>query len=331
MNTSTFVTSSGPHECEVYRDGPEAGESSKTWAVCTKNPGHSGFVPYPDFSLDHLPAGRQTAAALTRVRQLGDRTTRLRVGYTSTARPDGYAFSNVRGTKVVHTGSGWLDHVRCNSDLPCPCPDCASSTSPRRKWYTVWVFTACHVVYDANEAKATQVDFFYDEEMSLRDGKVKTIWGFDVSFKDPVRDVCILGCATHDIDLAQQLDKLCLFSRMSGKPSFVTPDLKVDTTVQDCVIVSHPHGGPKQVTVGEIEEVENTGTWEILAYSTNTCPGSSGAAVLMLDADKIDVTFYPHLHSRGGDFNHASAFYYRPLHHRSELYSRLQDQPNSPT
>ena len=339
--SSIFYICPGLHECEVYgAHGPEAAESARTWAVCKKNPGHAGFIPYPELGLGDLPCRHQTRASLDRVRELAGRTVRLRVGYTSRDRPDGYAFSNVRGSDVVHTGSGWMDHVVFNppsvsdSDAdsedihrPCPCSECTKGvTPPCQAWYTVWVFTACHVVYNTEEARATQVDFFYDDERAAQDGNVKTVWGYDVSFRDPVRDVCVLACATHDKSLADRLDALCLFSRTSKKPSFISQHLKLDFgSVPDCVIVSHPHGQPKQVTIGEILQVENTGTWEVLAYSASTCAGSSGAAVLLLGSDDVDVTFYPHLHSRGGDLNHASAFYYRPLHHRSKLYRRLQD------
>lgn len=325
----------GFHECEVYSTLlPEAAESCRSWSACSKNPGHAGFIPYPEFRLESLPENRQTQEMLNRVRELADRTVRLRVGYTSRARPDGYAFSNFRGSDIVHTGSGWMDHVRKITDHPCPCPKCAESrSSPHRTWFTVWVFTACHVVYNVEEARASQVDFFYDDEQAWLGGKVKTVWAFDMTFQDPVRDVCILACATHDAELAQRLDQLCPFLNVSRQPCFMTPDLKIkdeSDRARHCVIVSHPHGCPKQVTLGEITGVENTGSWEVLGYSANTCPGSSGAAVLLLDSGDIDVTFYPHLHSRGGDSNnHASAFFYRPLHHRSKLYSRLQGKTDS--
>ena len=243
---------SGHHECEVFAGQPGATESARTWSDCVKNPGHARFIPYPDLCLEHLPEGAQTQDVLSRVRSYAARTVRLRVGYTSTHRPDGFPFSNVRGTHLVHTGSGWIDNiptsnippirrfrvsprvcmVRRAPGQPCPCPECsarpgnssprslratnssprslrASNSSPMRKeWYEFRVITACHVVYDKEEAKRTQVDVFYNDESSRVDGTMKTIWGFDVIHVDPENDTCILRCASHDYKIVKEFTPL---------------------------------------------------------------------------------------------------------------------------
>ncbi|KAK3732296.1 hypothetical protein RRG08_064261 [Elysia crispata] len=73
----------GLHECEVFGVGPEAMESSRTWALCMKNPGHSGFIPYPEFGPEHLPCGWPTPEKMEVLRIIAEITVRLRVSYTS--------------------------------------------------------------------------------------------------------------------------------------------------------------------------------------------------------------------------------------------------------
>ena len=51
------------------------------------------------------------------------------------------------------------------------------------------------------------------------------------------------------------------------------------------VIVSHPHGKPKKITVGKVKREERLGGLDQLEYYTPTCPGSSGAAVVLVDKD----------------------------------------------
>ncbi|GFO14415.1 hypothetical protein PoB_004092000 [Plakobranchus ocellatus] len=104
----------GNHECEVWicgetfdhRQELNGEEGSREWEKCEKNPGHKGFISAPDFSLLHLPEEYRTQEILDLVQAQADLTVRLRVGYTSANRPDGYPFSGFRGRYIPHTGTG---------------------------------------------------------------------------------------------------------------------------------------------------------------------------------------------------------------------------------
>ncbi|KAK3711615.1 hypothetical protein RRG08_020996 [Elysia crispata] len=307
----------GLHECEVFGEGPEAMESARTWASCSKNPGHAGFIPYPEFRPDHLPVSWHTPERLEIVRIIAEVTVRLRVGYTSMDRPEGFAFHNLRGSNIVHTGSGWIYDIRPNRDVPCPCQECALSPSPHKTWMEIIIATACHVVYNTEEAKLTHVDLFYDDEQARRSGKMKTVLGSQINLTDEGNDTCLLRCATHDNDLCEKLFEL----RAAAVKAFVDQNAIGEwrpTVDSVCVIISHPHGRPKQVTVGQVKAIEETdGLMNKLTYSACTCPGSSGAPVLPMDTAGSVRPGRSAVHSIGGisqGFNQSSSAFqhYRP-------------------
>ena len=254
MSSHVFINSSGCHECEIFGGGLTSYEGARAWRLCKKNPGHQSSIPYPEFRHDHLPDGFQTHKLFKCVKLMADHTVRLRVTYTSAARPDGYPFCNHRGTNILHTGSGFckpdsmerspveLRHKRYPGHS---CPGCVqNSGNPSFKDeeccdYEILVATAQHVVYNTEEAKATQVDFFFDDEASEFNGKMKTIYGNDVYITNKEKDICWLRCITHD---------KALYERLSSIPRPCATWAKERNT---SVIVSHPRGRPKQITVGE--------------------------------------------------------------------------------
>ena len=286
----------GPHEVE---------ESAFTWRNCTKNPGHPRFIPAPELSITDFPEHYRTSWVLDCVKYVAVRTVKLRVGFVSPARPDGYAFSTFRGTCVPHFGTGRVSGIRSGSGS-CPCHECFQSQSPCQTWYKVEVHTALHVVYNTEEAKATQVDFFYDDEHSDKDGRMRTIRGSDALSVSPYGDFCVLTCVTHDMSIAQELELSdAHFSGYGAVNRTLNTNLK-----QLCVIVSHPHGQPKKVTVG-VERRRDRVPYDYdrsrfhHVYTTDTCPGSSGAFIIMVDADlsvylPSSTMFWGAVHSTGG-------------------------------
>ena len=276
----------GNHECEVL--GSEQDEETETniaWENCLKNPGHLRFIPAPDFSLSDLPVWCQKSIVLDHVKYLSAMTVRLRVGYNSLARPDGYPFCDFRGTKLTRSGSGLVWNITQESG-PCRCPDCNQSSSPCQTCYRIDVKTARHVVYDNEEAQATQVNLFYDDDASKTDGRMKSVWGTKVIEINDGGDRCTLRCFTHDKLLVRQLT--CVKDRYRD----IAFNFEGEITAWPntdwkylCLIVSHPHGQPKKITVGEMSSCTKIGPLEEreFSYSTDTCPGSSGAFMTILE------------------------------------------------
>ena len=261
--------------------GSEALGSPYAWANCTKNPGHTHFIPAPEFCTEHLPNWCADPKVVECVRCLAALTVRLRVTYTSWGRPDGYSFAKNRGSYIQHTGTGWVRNVTLRSG-GCTCPVCSKSSTPSQEWYEVQLETACHVVYNTEEAQTTKVDFFYDDESSKVDGWTETVLAFKTKDPDQEGDNCILFCATHDHELAKMLRA---YLTKAKKYRLYRDDEVYFSTkwLYLCVIVSHPHGQPKQVTLTTNQPTLILKDFHMhFTYTTDTCPGSSGAPVLVL-------------------------------------------------
>ena len=140
------------------------------------------------------------------VRATADRTVRLRVGYTSQARPDGDPLCGNRGNSIPRVGTGLIWRVDSKINKPCPCDKCDGQEV--RKFWRFGVLTAQHVVYDTEEAKRTQVDLFYDDETSRQDGKVVTVWALRVVVSDTENDRCRMECVTHDERIGEMVESL---------------------------------------------------------------------------------------------------------------------------
>ena len=274
----------------MFGAGPEAAESAYAWRNCTKNCGHANFIPVTDFCLDNLPKWCNLSTVVDYVKTIAALTVRLRVSYTSYDRPDGYSFCNHRGSTMPHTGSGWVRNVFIGSG-PCRCPKCQKSSSPRQEWYEVHLETACHVIYNSEEAQATEVDFFYDDERSRLKGRTKTIHALENRTQNSDDDTCTLVCATHDQYLANLLQ---MYLKDTAKTKFFGPPKVWSLPEWEnlCIIVSHPHGQPKQVTVGEVTGSKAEGDHRFLTYATDTCPGSSGAPVMVMKFDELGLCKY---------------------------------------
>ena len=236
----------------MFGNGSELAESEYAWNKCTKNRGHLTFIPASGFALHHLPKDFQNPEVLEYVRTVAALTVRLRVGYTSWDRPGHVPFAHHRGSYEPHTGSGLVTDV-IEHEGPCQCSDCTSSPSPHafHKWYEVCVETALHVVYNTEEAKATWVDFFYDDEESVSNGRKKTLWAAEVKREYARGDFCSCVCVTHDHHLVTKLQE---YLRRSTKTKFYGLSGRWMQAGWDhvCVMASHPHGQPKKITIGRL-------------------------------------------------------------------------------
>ncbi|RUS91199.1 hypothetical protein EGW08_001005, partial [Elysia chlorotica] len=235
---------------------------------CSKKSSHKEFIAVQDF-LDNYQPIKEYEDSRALLRSIIDLTVRLRLNWTSPARQDDDVFSDVRGSDKLRTGTGFiLSVVGPVTNESCPCEVCCGQTVA--KSWRFLVRTARHMVYDTVEAQETQVDFFYDDDEI---GKKETVRALKVVKSYPERDICEMLCVTHDEDLAGRVQSAYLFL------DFISLVLKDEWQV---LVVSHPHGKPKKITVG----VGRSGTSQqpllLLGYNAATCPGSSGAPVVLL-------------------------------------------------
>ncbi|GFR82260.1 hypothetical protein ElyMa_000622600 [Elysia marginata] len=189
MKNILFSILLGRHECAIFTSREhEAAESCHSYKNCEKNPGHENFISAQDFINNYLPR-LQSDEEREKFRSMIDKTVRLRVDCTSRARPDDDDMAGDRGTNKMRVGTGYV----CNVDKPkynepCVCSNCHGNVA--RKQWRFTVHTAEHVVYNTEEAKETKIDFFYDDDSSDTDGRMKSAWGVEVRESAPDRDWC---------------------------------------------------------------------------------------------------------------------------------------------
>ena len=252
--------------------------------------------------MEDLPEGFRTDLHLGYVRYISRRTVRIKVGYVSWGRPDGYTFAASRGElkTVPHWGSGWINDVYY-CDGPCPCPQCADN--PKTGYYEVKVHTARHIMFDDEEAKHTEVEMYYEETLSPEDDNptVYTMRGraaADLNFK---RDLSTVVCVTHEEKLMEELSTFqaekdqmwrALCDNLVEKTESGYDGSDIDNDA--CVIVSHPHGQPKKISVGKlIKDLDDAGIAGLFdTYDGDTCRGSSGAPVIVWRSDGISPDPY---------------------------------------
>lgn len=270
----------GPFEQEIsYEDDGK----NKQWEVCEKNPGHRGFIPIKSFNIDHLPEGYKDQNIYRLLKVLGELTVKILVAHISPDRPE-----SMNGTKfpcfrtcersamMARCGTGRVWNVEEMPGL-CPCFRCQRSTSPRKEWGKVNVLTAMHVVFDNSEGEKTICIWGYNTEDCVKE-TFDGVGCYKTSFD---HDMCYVECITHDVNLVKRL-KLYL-EDYKAKCQVVRDKYANDLNAKMTVIISHPHGREKYISVGSWVEkkVMNNGDTKYF-YTTDTCQGCSGAPVFVL-------------------------------------------------
>lgn len=174
--------------------------------------------------------------------------------------------------------------------LPWHCSE--SSEKTMKKQWEICVRTARHVVFNNEEAKITKIDFFFDAENCDRDGRMKSVWGVRVAKCFPNRDCCFMLCTTSDEDLVQRIQRATLIVDNARKSATYSLRNQHGEGRGPMLIISHPHGQSKKITVGKLRE----DTPYHMTYSIPTCPGSSGAPVCSLNLSMFHMRF-PSVHS----------------------------------
>ncbi|XP_059169361.1 uncharacterized protein LOC131951089 [Physella acuta] len=292
----------GNHEAEMCYGG-EA-DLHKHVADCMKNPGHKGFIPLKDFNSNCLPSRYHDDDLMSKtIKTLAALTVQVKTKFTSLERPEFYPGTQVpypcyndRGSHVMRLGTGRVygvfKFIESDRRGTCRCAKCQVSATPSKVWGEVCVRTATHVVFDASEARQTRCVLGFDDNKS----PVVSLDGWEVLGADIERDLCELIYVTCDLELVDELYKMWrrfkdLCREVWGKYRRFFGVNKLT------VIVSHPHGCPKQVSVGQWtrkrERNDKLLNWTRYWYTTCTCPGSSGAPIYKLGYDR----WYLHPHS----------------------------------
>lgn len=269
---------------------------------CTHNPGHREFIPFKELGENNLPLPYNTSDWVECIKLLGHDTVRLSVCSTSTSRPPQDAsLQQVAGTATVRYGSGTAFLMSM-----------AQWSSNPSTW-ACKIITAAHVVFDDSEAKNTVVEFFYDDEEDSRLHVIRAR-GTRVLRVDVAGNRCAFECITHAAGLLPKL-----VACKNARNAVVTKLARIHSTLGHLtnrpdlvVVISHPHGKAKHVSVGHLVNMPTDGTIRfvlggsgvarqqrvmacLVEYTAATCPGSGGGSVSVLGRDHhVTVAFAPH-------------------------------------
>lgn len=158
------------------------------------------------------------------------------------------------------------------------------------------VRTNRHVICDVNEARNTEVEFFFDTPDRLG---IVTLTGHDV-IPDADSEQCVtLQCVTHDTDFITKIHRLVEDAKILC--AAIPQSVKYAMT-DFAIVVSHPHGTAKALSVGgllEYQKISNKSSgfkWlmkkrfklRVTTYITATCPGCTGAPIVTGYDDSIE-------------------------------------------
>lgn len=187
---------------------------------------------------------------------------RVLVNWTSKNRPDGDPCANYRDSRRTRTASGTyvLDNAEHFVSKECPIPNChrAKDLGPQHTIYEgdLKIFTNKHVLYDDDELARTVVDFFYDSPD--RAGVVRE-YAIKLFYTKPSSDKTFFKVTIHDQELFRRLEKYDL-DRAACFHS-LSPSV-VKSMCSFAIVVSHPHGLPKKISIGRVLEVTHENVTE---------------------------------------------------------------------
>ncbi|XP_059147727.1 uncharacterized protein LOC131935369 [Physella acuta] len=217
------------------------------------------------------------------------------------------------GTKKISCGTAFIQRIKLKEKESCQCKKCMRLDESKRKkvWAVLTLSSVYHVMDNVQKNMAsTKVILYYENETDVLKTLPKlTLHRIQDTEKDGgENDWCGFECVIHDKDLIDDLKGFLDKYEQAQKKVYqlFQKDYLKDKKV--LVIIGHPHGGPKMVSVDEwdekemLKDVRDRQEWCRYSYVAATCPGSSGSPVYIL-GQKISGFGYwfghTHNHSSG--------------------------------
>lgn len=255
-------------------------------------------MPVDKFNLMHLPHFYQDNDLLAYIRCLSDLTVRVVVRYVSEKRPKIWTGCDSLKDKIV-TGTGYIIKVD-RGDVKhgsCLCKECHESPLPTREFAYIDVCTVPKVVCDESELEHSTCDIFFDRNSSSKTGSGVITLNEKSDSKSVIdKHTSKIVFVAHDMSLINRLEELLrkrqsleqtLVPRYCPPPHHFQEKKRISSAEPEqplAIIVSHPHGCSKQISVGIC-----TGKYpgskygsSRLTYTAATCPGCAGAQVLVV-------------------------------------------------
>ncbi|BFZ19025.1 hypothetical protein BsWGS_22064 [Bradybaena similaris] len=269
---------------------------------CKMNPGQRNCFPLEKFCKSNLPPCYRNDAVMKCIKLMSDLTVRVSVNYVSEKRPETvpgtdipYPWSSHRGSNQMRAGTGWIAYAVLRGDVCCCCKECTNSGSPKPILAYINITTAGHLVYDRLEAEHTTCQLFFDSMDTASAFKdVVTLTDIYDFYNDVAHDTSTIVYFIHDSNLVYNITNITRqysdsFNSLAGNDvsfkkyikSFAGQNTKQEMPMH--IMVSHPHGCSKHVSIGYPGNPGGAATEESQPPLTSMyCPGSSGAPVVML-------------------------------------------------
>ncbi|CAL1538324.1 unnamed protein product [Lymnaea stagnalis] len=234
--------------------------------------------------------------------------------------------SNDKGTGSIQSsndkGTGFIQRIRLEHGI-CPCHECKDES---RKFAILTVSTVVHMFSDIELDHHNRYKINWNPKcvtMTLKYNYknkygTKKIYGWKLLENDKDiderMDWCCIEFVTHDLELVEELDRYV--NKYQEKQATVYNKYKDEKDVNLVVVVGHPHGGIKKVSIGKkwvtfqggkkwgtfqgLKELRDTQRWGSYNYTTPTCPGSSGSPILILGQPICGFGYWfghPHNHA----------------------------------
>ncbi|CAG5120756.1 unnamed protein product [Candidula unifasciata] len=301
---TSFVTTSTAKQIEG------SGETDLRRRDCTKNPGHRSFVSIPHFDVNHLPPAYHDEDIVECVRALSDLTAQINVLHQNKVThkmcprmpatlltPDAKTVITTVATGLVHKVHKY-PNGKMMVDQSCPCKDCKTSPTPQTQFAKIILQTTAHVVPENCDNEEIRSHLFFDKGRSPDDDwgvvTLTNVVSVESSMDNERWEITYV---THDVHLAERLGKTLtewqnlrgalmtkyLTTQHSKARSLPLSGYIPDNEQPLVIIVSHPHGCSKHVSVGHCVQRDELGNGLTrYSYSAATCPGSSGARVMIV-------------------------------------------------
>ncbi|XP_055862107.1 uncharacterized protein LOC106074523 isoform X2 [Biomphalaria glabrata] len=305
MNADTRNKNYSPDVEYITEDNKDL---KQRWDECPKNGHHKEYVSIKTFQNNPWTNIADKYKALVQLPEFLGCMTSL-TGMILVKQDDG-----------TSTGSGFIHKIRRVSYGSCPCHICLQNKEVKKKVYAILTVTTVLHNFDENwdvalesgvfsenwEPKNTTVRLFYDSNDEAHE---IFIYGYNLLETDKEinihSDWCSVECVTHDMKLVQELEtKLNKYMELQGEIYRKSKELSLNDLV---IIVGHPHGGPKMISVGSptkveiLKEVRNYQKWCRYEYDNITCHGNSGSQIFILGQPLCGFGYWfghPHNHSK---------------------------------
>ncbi|KAH9519852.1 hypothetical protein Btru_071070, partial [Bulinus truncatus] len=256
-------------------------DSTQFWENCKRNAGHANLIPIDELSAEKLNFIFKPDQLVDLIKLLAYLTVKITVPYSSADRPSGNKLRNGSGARI---GTGKICEVSRHEGR-CPCPSCVTSGDPASSWAEIKVVTSKRVVYDEDEGRHATCIWGYDNA----DSQCVQLEGIGAEASE--KDFCHVRYVTHDLEFADELANNLMEYKIRRVQYFNDyKDSNVETKL--IAVVSHPHGHFKHVSFKVWSDDSDSDQSPSRRNVLDTCHGSRGAPVYILDKEKVWLSNY---------------------------------------